>query len=102
MGILSLFGFGNKSENTKEFISRKAIIIDVRTSTEFHSGHINNSINIPLDELSSKIEELKKRNLPVITCCRSGMRSAQAAALLKQNGIDTLNGGGWQNLQSKL
>ena len=45
---------------------------------------------------------IKKWNKPVIACCRSGMRSAQATSILKQHGIDCINGGGWQSLESKL
>ena len=69
---------------------------------EYKEGHIKGSKNIPLDTISSKIEEIKKLNKPVIACCRSGMRSAQATSILKQNGIEVLNGGGWESLQRKL
>ena len=102
MGLLDFLGFGNKSQNIQEFIAKGAIIIDVRSPGEFSGGHIKGSKNIPLNEISSKIDEIKKQNKPVITCCASGMRSSQATSILKQNGIDVINGGGWQNLQSKL
>ena len=102
MGLLDFLGFGNKSQNIQEFIAKEAIIIDVRSPGEFSGGHIKGSKNIPLNEISSKIDEIKKQNKPVITCCASGMRSSQATSILKQNGIDVINGGGWQNLQSKL
>ena len=48
------------------------------------------------------IETIKKWNKPIIACCRSGMRSGQATSILKQHGIDCINGGGWQSLESKL
>ena len=102
MGLLDFLGFGNKSQNIQEFIAKEAIIIDVRSPGEFSGGHIKGSKNIPLNEISSKIDEIKKQNKPVITCCASGMRSSQATSILKQNGIDVINGGGWQSLQSKL
>ena len=102
MGLLDFLGFGNKSQNIQEFIAKGAIIIDVRSPGEFSGGHIKGSKNIPLNEISSKIDEIKKQNKPVITCCASGMRSSQATSILKQNGIDVINGGGWQSLQSKL
>ena len=79
-----------------------AIIIDVRSPGEFAGGHIKGAKNIPLNEIGAKINEIKKLNKPVITCCASGMRSSQATSILKQNGVDTINGGGWQSLQSKL
>ena len=102
MGLLSMFGLGDKSESITDFTEKGAVIIDVRTVGEYKEGHIKGSKNIPLDTISSKIEEIKKLNKPVIACCRSGMRSAQATSILKQNGIEVLNGGGWESLQRKL
>ena len=102
MGLLDLLGLGNKTEKIQQFVSKGAVIIDVRSQEEFASGHILNSQNIPLPTLSSRIEEIKKLNKPVIACCRSGMRSANATSILLQNGIETINGGGWESLQNKL
>jgi rhodanese-related sulfurtransferase len=102
MGLLDFLGLGNKSESIQEFLEKGAVIIDVRSPGEFSGGHIKGSKNIPLNEIGSKINEIKKLNKPVIACCASGMRSSQATSILKQNGIDAINGGGWQSLQSKL
>jgi phage shock protein E len=102
MGLLDFLGLGNKSESIQEFLEKGAVIIDVRSPGEFSGGHIKGSKNIPLNEIGVKINEIKKLNKPVIACCASGMRSSQATSILKQNGIDAINGGGWQSLQSKL
>src|SRR5436190_23315770 len=102
MGLLDMLGFGNKSEQIKSFIEKGALIIDVRSPGEFASGHIDDSTNIPLGSISSRIEEIKKLAKPVIVCCASGMRSSQAASILKQNGIEAINGGGWSSLERKL
>lgn len=102
MGLLSILGLSGKSENIKEFIDKGAIIIDVRTPGEFQGGHIKGSKNIPLNTLGNQIESIKKFNKPVIACCASGMRSAQATSILKNNGIEVINGGGWSSLQNKL
>lgn len=102
MGLLSMFGFGGKSESVSDFMERGAVIIDVRTVGEFRDGHIKGSKNIPLDTISSKINEIKNLNKPVIVCCRSGMRSGQANSILKSNGIESMNGGGYMSLESKL
>ncbi|WP_333696402.1 rhodanese-like domain-containing protein [Flavobacterium sp.] len=102
MGILDILGFGSKSENFKELIAKGAVIIDVRTTGEFQSGHIKGSKNMPLDQISSKVSEIKKWNKPIIVCCKSGMRSSQASSILKSNGIEVVNGGGWESLGSKL
>lgn len=102
MGLLSILGLSGKSENIKEFIDKGAVIIDVRTPGEFQGGHIKGSKNIPLNTLGNQIESIKKFNKPVIACCASGMRSAQATSILKNNGIEVINGGGWSSLQNKL
>lgn len=102
MGLLDILGLGSKPDNISEYAANGAVIIDVRTTGEFASGHIKGSKNMPLDSIATKVSEIKKWNKPVIVCCRSGMRSAQAAGILKQNGIDVINGGGWESLQSKL
>ena len=96
------FLFKNRRKMVQEFISREAIILDVRTKAEYSTGAITDSKNIPLQVLSSNISNIKKLNKPVITCCASGMRSATAASILKQNGIDAMNGGGWQGLNQLL
>ncbi|NQX84521.1 MAG: rhodanese-like domain-containing protein [Flavobacteriaceae bacterium] len=96
------FLFKNKQKRVTDFISRNAIIIDVRTTSEYANGAIKGSKNIPLHLLNSKISTIKKRNQPVITCCASGMRSKRAASILKKHGIDAINGGGWNSLRNKL
>jgi len=79
------------------------IIIDVRSETEFYSGHIENSLNIPLSDLPSKLDYLKDKDQAIITCCASGMRSAGATKLLSAKGYtNVVNGGGWSSLECKL
>lgn len=102
MGILDRLGFGNKTNEIQEYLEKGAVILDVRTIEEYNEGHIEGSKSIALQVLNSKITEIKKWNKPVIACCRSGMRSAQATSILNQNGIDCINGGGWTSLQSKI
>lgn len=101
MGLLD-FLFGNKNDMIKKFQSKDAIIIDVRTNIEYNQGAISGSKNIPLQIINSKISDIKKFNKPVITCCASGIRSGRATSILKNNGIEVINGGGWVSLNSKL
>ncbi|OUR92717.1 sulfurtransferase [Flavobacteriales bacterium 34_180_T64] len=101
MGLLDFLN-GDKTEKIKDFITRDALIIDVRTIGEFQRGAIRGSKNIPLQNLNSQISSILKLNKPVITCCASGMRSRNAASILKNQGIEVINGGGWQSLSSKL
>lgn len=97
-----LFG-GSESVNLKELVKSGAIILDVRTSGEFASGHIKGAINIPVDQLGRNLSKLKDKEKTIITCCASGMRSASAKSILKSAGyVDVHNGGGWSSLQSKI
>ena len=102
MGLFSMLGLGGKSESVKEFMEKGAVVIDVRSREEFETGHIKGSKNVPLNIISSKINDIKKLNKPVIACCASGMRSAQATSILKSNGINAMNGGGWSSLHNKV
>lgn len=73
----------------------KGVIVDVRTYGEFQGANVADSINIPLNEIPDRLEEIKKLQEPIILCCASGMRSEQAQHFLSQNGINCYNGGSW-------
>ena len=80
-------------------ISKTTTIVDVRTPEEFAENHFPNAINIPLDQVSQRINEFKEMPQPIIVYCRSGNRSGIAVSILKQNGIaDAVNGGGLNEL----
>jgi len=99
--IKQLLGFGPKV-NYAQLVKDGAIIIDVRTKGEYQQGHIKGSQNIPLDVLSSNLSKLNKEKT-IITCCASGMRSAQAKSILLSNGFSNVhNGGGWSSLNNKI
>jgi len=100
MNFLELI-FGKKV-NLQEVISKGAVILDVRTKGEYQSGHIRNSINVPVDKLPQNIKKLDK-NKPIITCCASGSRSASARRILKSNGFEQVyNGGAWYSLRKYM
>ncbi|WP_298391280.1 rhodanese-like domain-containing protein [Hydrotalea sp.] len=94
--------FSGKKVDYQELQNRGAIIIDVRTPAEFKTGHIRGAVNIPVDQIKIKTTELKKKNKPVITCCRSGARSGMAKSVLAAAGIEVYNGGAWFMLEKKL
>ena len=77
MGIFD-FLFGNRKKQIQEFVDKGAIILDVRTKSEWDNGHIKNAKHIPLNDLQNHIGKLTKMKKPVITCCASGARSGQA------------------------
>ena len=88
--------------NTQELINdSKTTIVDVRTEEEFTEGNVNGSINIPLHEVVSRVEELKQMQ-PLVLCCLSGNRSEQATSFLQAQGCDQVyNGGGWEMVNSQ-
>jgi len=87
--------------NTENIDIKEATIIDVRTPGEFMMGNVKGSINIPLDEVSSRVEEFKNIQGNVVLCCASGGRSGQATMFLQQNGLSNVyNGGGWQTIDA--
>lgn len=79
-------------------MSYQVTVIDVRTPAEFAGGHVKGSINIPLQELVERLEEVKKLQQPFVLCCASGNRSGQATAYLKSLGIQCENGGSWMDV----
>jgi phage shock protein E len=79
-----------------------AIILDVRSPSEFSTGHISGAKNIPLQQLQAAVKSIQK-DVPIITCCASGMRSANAKSLLKSMGFTNVeNGGSWMRLKSQI
>ncbi len=76
-------------------------IIDVRSTEEYKSGHVENSINIPLQEIKDNLNDIKSFAQPIIFCCASGNRSGQATTLLRGKGIECSNGGSWIDVQQK-
>jgi len=65
-----------------------AVIIDVRDAAEFAAGHLPNARHLPLDKLESRLDELEScKDLPIIACCASGIRSGKACDLLRKAGF---------------
>lgn len=82
--------------NIEKIIKEKqGTIIDVRSPEEYKSGNVQGSINIPLQDIPQRIEELKKIKTPLVLCCASGNRSGSAHNYLTQQGVECYNGGSW-------
>jgi rhodanese-related sulfurtransferase len=72
-----------------------ATFVDVRTQTEWDQGHIARSLLIPLDDLPNRLSEIP-RDKDIVVVCRSGTRSKEGAAVLRQAGftrVTCLTGG---------
>ena len=82
--------------NVEQIIKEKqGTVVDVRTPDEFRGGNVVGSINIPLQEVVERFEEIKNLETPIVLCCASGNRSGQAHNYLASQGIECCNGGSW-------
>ena len=82
----------------------EVIIIDVRSSEEYKAGHIPNAININVDELESRLNEIEDyKDKPVIVYCNSGKKSQDSAEILVNNGFkDVTNAQGVKEFKYDL
>ena len=87
MGILDFFKEPDVNQGVKEYLATPdGVLLDVRSAQEYREGHIPGSINLPLQRLEDAEEVLEDVDAPVYVYCRSGNRSRQAVAMLRQLG----------------
>ena len=82
-------------EQARKQIGSGAVVLDVRTYEEFVAGHIEKSLWMPLEELTSLMQALPRGPL-IITVCRTGVLSIQARYILQEDGfteVTSLKGG---------
>ena len=90
------------STDWKTMLQNGSPIIDVRTPAEFANGHADSSINIPLNEIETRVKEIQEMDQPIVLCCASGVRSGRAMNFLRAQGIECDNAGSWENVQRQL
>ncbi len=100
---MSLFQVNDINAGVEEYQKTpQAKLIDVREEDEYTAGHIPDSINIPLSKIDSAQDEITDLDTPLFVYCRSGNRSGQAVAWLKQAGYRKVkNIGGIANYSGK-
>ena len=102
----SLFAHGNHQQSREQagwqMIAQGALIIDVRTATEYAQGHLKGSVNIPFDVAVKQFTALEiRKDRDVVLYCRSGNRSGKAFNSLKAAGYTKLhNGGGYDSMMA--
>ena len=75
------------NQGVKEYSTTDgAVLLDVRTPDEYRQGHIPGSKNVPLQSISKVAGMIDNKSTPIFVQCLSGVRSRQAAAILKQMG----------------
>lgn len=94
VGLGTLFGCadgGQKVEGrqARELVREGAFLLDVRTPEEFAEGHLPGAVNIPVQVLDQRMDEVPK-DRSVVIYCRSGGRSARATGMLQAKGYKGL------------
>lgn len=74
----------------EEMVGEGAQLIDVRQDYEWEAGHIAGAVHVPLERLPAHAEQLD-RERAIVFQCRSGSRSALAAAAFRESGFDAYN-----------
>lgn len=89
-------------EVARKHLAAGALVIDVRTPQEFAGGHVSGAINIPLDELRTRLpQRVSDKNRPLLLHCLSGGRSAVAAKRIKSMGYaNVFNLGSYRRAES--
>ncbi len=78
------------ADQLNEDVWKDALLLDVRTPAEFESGHIKGAVNIPVDDLRNRINEIPAEQT-VIAYCKVGMRGYLATRILLQNNRKAFN-----------
>ncbi|MBI1647544.1 MULTISPECIES: rhodanese-like domain-containing protein [Capnocytophaga] len=100
LGMFLLTMITAKSQTLAERVNAKnATLIDVRTPEEFAKGTAEGAINIPLEEIGARWQELRgKEN--VVLFCRRGIRAGKAQDILKKHNITAVNGKTVEHIKS--
>lgn len=89
----------------RALITSGAIVIDVRSPDEYVEEHLPNAVNIPVQEMSARLDEVAKlvandKSRPIVVYCAAGSRAAKAKAQLDAAGYSrVVNGGGLDDLR---
>lgn len=104
MGLLNLFRNIDINEGVAEYKKNKdAVLLDVRTAEEYRGGHIDGSVNLPLDRINQIENIVKDKSTPLFVHCYSGGRSGQAVSYLKRKGYTkATNIGGISSYREKV
>jgi rhodanese-related sulfurtransferase len=114
-GMLKQLGFTNvknggglyammmQLEQQMKTKQEEPLVVDVRTREEFAGGAYPGAVNIPLDELPHRVNELGSENRPITLYCASGGRSGYALRMLQQMGFTNAeNAGGISQMMQRL
>ena len=91
MGFFDFLKGTDINQGVKEYNATDgAVLLDVRTSSEYAEGHIPGSKNLPLQSIDKVERMIENKATPIFVHCLSGARSRQAAAVLQQMGYNNV------------
>ncbi len=104
MGLFDFLRTADINDGIVEYrTTNGAVLLDVRTAEEYRNGHIDGSINLPLDRIHQIENIIKDKRTPLYVHCYSGSRSGQAVSYLKRSGYtNSANIGGINSYHGKV
>ncbi|MFT4621471.1 MAG: phage shock protein E [Myxococcota bacterium] len=81
------------SDPLREALDGGALVLDVRTVFEFHAGHVDGAVNIPVEDLEARLAELGATSRAIVVYSRTGAMSRSAAVILRQAGYRVVDAG---------
>lgn len=88
--VVKTYGQISPQEAKEKMDNEDVIILDVRTQEEYDSGHIQNAVCLPNEDILSEPEMLPDKDQQILVYCRSGNRSKQAAQKLADMGYENV------------
>ncbi|WP_080779168.1 rhodanese-like domain-containing protein [Chryseobacterium phocaeense] len=100
--VYRIYRYQTLDDGLEKLIRKGAVILDVRTESEFKTGHIEGSVNMSLGTIRERYIELDSAKT-YITVCSHGLRSVKAEHILKDRGFKHVyNGGAWSDLEEVI
>jgi len=87
-------------QRAQALVSEGAILLDVRSPSEFAGGHVEGALNIPVQSLAQRMGELPKGK-QIVVYCKSGRRSAAATKMIHEAKFDVYDLGPMSAYPSK-
>lgn len=84
--LLARGGGDTTGADARRLVADGALLVDVRTPGEYAGGHIDGAINVPIDQIGRRLDDLGPTERPLVVYCLSGSRSARAADELREAG----------------
>ena len=91
--VYFVFGRGREIQggDARKLVAAGARLLDVRSPEEYAGGHLPGAVNIPVQELDRRMDEVGPRDGEVVLYCRSGSRSGRAAEMLRKQGFSKVH-----------